>query len=72
MLRIKHEEGYPTYKALKEATGFHTETAERLKRLQQARKTAKAAEVAKPKNFQRNRPNQFRQYSSAPPHGHGG
>ena len=56
LLRIKHEEGYPTFQAPKEAIGFHTETTERLKRLQQARKTAKAAEAAKPKPFQRNRP----------------
>ena len=47
LLRIKHEEGYPVYKALKEGTGFHTEYAERQKRLNQARKTAKASEAGK-------------------------
>ena len=33
LLRIKHEEGYSVYKALKEGTSFHTESAERQKRL---------------------------------------
>jgi hypothetical protein len=47
LLRIKHEEGYPVFKALKEGTGFHTESAERQKRLNQARKTAKASEASK-------------------------
>ena len=49
LLRIKHEEGYSVYKALKEGTGFHTESAERQKRLNQARKTAKASEAQKPR-----------------------
>ena len=40
-LRIKHEEGYATYKALVDGHGFHSETAKRQKRLQQARKAAK-------------------------------
>ena len=40
-LRIRHEEGYATYKALVEGHGFHSKTAERQKRLQQARKAAK-------------------------------
>jgi hypothetical protein len=71
LLRIKHEEGYPTFKALKEATGFHTETAERLKRLQQARKTAKAAETARSKPSQHSRPPYSRPYGNPANHSHG-
>ena len=40
-MRIKHEEGYTTYKALVDGHGFHSETVERQKRLQQASKATK-------------------------------
>ena len=40
-LRIKHEEGDAAYKALVDGHDFHSETAERQKRLQQAKKAAK-------------------------------
>ena len=71
-LRIRHEEGYATYKALVEGHGFHSETAERQKRLQQARKAAKerASDTRKrDKTFLRSPPTDYRskQPRQAPP-----
>ena len=48
-LRIKHDEGYAIYKALVEGTGFHTETAERQKRLNQATKATRERQASRNK-----------------------